>query len=271
MGMFRLFVLGGLCAVSCVMSLAGSAQTPANQVAPSGTLRVAIGVGPAASAFYCVKDVKTGEPRGVAVDLGAELGRLLHVPVEYVEYPSSGAITEAADKDAWDVAFMPVDNERAKIVDFGPAYYVFESTYLVPAESTIKTVEEVDKPGVRVIGVSNTTTGRAAQASLKQAQYSSFRSVPELIEELRAGRADAVALSRESLSNFSKQFPGSRVLPGGFWRTGVAVAVPKGKKERLAFVTNFVENAKVTGSIRRALDGAGLYDATVAPPEAKRD
>jgi polar amino acid transport system substrate-binding protein len=91
------------------------------------------------------------------------------------------------------------------------------------------------------------------------------------MDELRAGRADAIALSRESLENFSKRFPGSRILPGGFWRTGVAVAVPKGHKERLVYVTNFLENAKVTGSVRRALDGAGLYEAAVAPPEAKRN
>jgi polar amino acid transport system substrate-binding protein len=251
---------------------AASAQTPsAKDVAPTGTLRVAIGVGPAASAFYCTKDANSGKPHGVAVDLGAELGRLLHVPVEYVEYPSSGAITEAADKDAWDVAFMPVDQERAKSVDFGPNYYIFESSYLVPADSAIKTIDDVNKPGVRVIGVANTTTGRAAEASLKFAKFTAFRSVPELIDELRAGRADAVALSRESLKNFSKQFPGSRVLPGAFWRTGVAVAVPKGQKARLAFVTNFLENAKVTGSVRRALDSAGLYEASVAPPETKRN
>jgi polar amino acid transport system substrate-binding protein len=258
-----------LCLVTVLAAFAQS--SPAKDVAPSGTLRVAIGVGPAASAFYCTKDAKTGKPRGVAVDLGAELARLLHVPVRYVEYPSSGAITEAADHDEWDVAFMPVDQERAKSVDFGPPYYIFESTYLVPAGSPIKTIEEVDKPGLRVIGVANTTTGRAAQASLKFAKLALFRSVPELVEEMRAGRADAVALSRESLSGFSQKFPGSRILPGGFWRTGVAVAVPKGQKARLAFVTNFVENAKVTGSVRRALDGAGLYEAAVAPPEAKRN
>lgn len=264
---FRIFALLGF----CLSGFAASAQTsPVKDVAPSGTLRVAIGVGPAASAFYCTKD-DSGKPRGVAVDLGAELGRLLHVPVEYVEYPSSGAITEAADKNVWDVAFMPVDQERAKTVDFGPAYYIFESTYLVPANSRIQTLDDVDKPGVNVIGVANTTTGRAAQASLKRAKFSAFASVPELIGEMDAGRADAVALSRESLGNFSKKFPGSRILPGGFWRTGVAVAVPRGKKERLAFVTNFVENAKVTGSIRRALDGAGLYEAAVAGPESKRN
>jgi polar amino acid transport system substrate-binding protein len=265
------FRISALLAFLC-MSFSAHAQTPAaKDVAPTGTLRVAIGVGPAASAFYCTKDPVSGNPRGVAVDLGAELGRLLHVPVEYVEYPSSGAITEAADKNAWDVAFMPVDPERAKSVDFGPAYYLFESTYLVPAGSKATTLDDIDKPGVRVIGVANTTTGRAAQASLKKAKFSAFRSVPELIEQMRAGNADAVALSRESLTNFGKKFPGSRILPGGFWKTGVAVAVPKGRKERLNFVSVFVENAKATGSVRRALDGAGLKEAAVAPPEKKRN
>lgn len=248
------------------------AQTfPAKDVAPTGTLRIAIGVAPAASAFYCIKDPVTRKPRGVAVDLGAELGRLLHVPVEYVEYPSSGAITAAADKNVWDVTFMPVDPMRAKSVDFGPAYYMFESTYLVPAGSRANTLQDIDKPGVRVIGVANTTTGRAAQASLKNATFSAFRSVPELMEQVRSGNADAVALSRESLQNFGKKFPGSRILPGGFWQTGVAVAVPKNHKERLAFVSVFVENAKATGSVRRALDGIGLKDAPVAPPEKKRN
>jgi len=134
------------------------------ELAPTGKLRVAIGIGPVASAFYCTRDPSNGRPRGVAVDLGAELSRMLRVPVEYVEYQSSGEITEAGKAGAWDVTFMPVDAERAKAVEFGPAYYQFESSYLVPAGSKIKAIEEVDRPGVRVIGVDNTATGRAAAA-----------------------------------------------------------------------------------------------------------
>ncbi len=241
------------------------------ELAPTGTLRVAIGVGPTASAFYCTRDPLSGRPRGVAVDLGAELSRMLRVPVEYVEYQSSGEITEAAKAGAWDVTFMPVDAERTKVVEFGPAYYNFESTYLVPPGSAIKTIEEVNRPGVRVIGVENTATGRAAAAALKNAKLVTFRSVAELMGEMRAGRADAVALSRESLRNFAAAFPGARVLAGHFFASRVAVAVPKGRPEAHAFVTSFVENAKYTGSVRRALDGAGLKEAEVAPPATQKN
>ena len=246
-------------------------ESALKELAPTGKLRVAIGVGPVASAFYCTRDPLSGRPRGVAVDLGAGLSRMLRVPVEYVEYQSSGEITEAAKTNAWDVTFMPVDAERAKTVEFGPAYYNFESTYLVPAGSAIKTIDEVDRPGVRVIGVENTTTGRAAASVLKNAKFVTFRSVAELQNEMRAGRADAVALSRESLRNFAGAFPGARVLAGQFFTSRVAVAVPKGHMEALAFVKAFVENAKFTGSVRRALDDAGLKEAEVAPPATQKN
>ena len=51
---------------------------------------------------------------------------------------------------------------------------------------------------------------------------------------LRAGTADAFALSRNSLPPFVADFPGSRIVDGGFQQTGIAVAVPKGRPEALA-------------------------------------
>jgi polar amino acid transport system substrate-binding protein len=118
-----------------------------------------------------------------------------------------------------------------------------------------------------VIGIANSATGRAAAAVLKHANFTTFRSVTELQEEMRLGRADAVALSRESLRNFALAFPGSHVLAGHFFTSRVAVAVPKGHLEALAFVKAFVENAKFTGSVRRALDGAGLKEAAEIAPQ----
>jgi polar amino acid transport system substrate-binding protein len=236
------------------------------ELTPTGKLRVAIGVGPAASAFYFVRDATTGKVVGAPVELGAALAKKLGVPVEYVEFPSSGEITAAADRDVWDVTFMPVDAERAKSVDFAPAYSRFESTYLVPAGSKIQSIEEVDRPGMRVIGVANTTTARSAADSLKQTQIKTFRGVEELLVEVKAGRADAVALSRVSLTNFAAQLPGARLLPGYFWTSNVAPAVQKSHPNALAYVADFVEAAKADGTVRKALDAAGLKDAEVASP-----
>ncbi|MGA7207543.1 MAG: hypothetical protein WBX78_01370, partial [Pseudolabrys sp.] len=44
---------------------------------------------------------------------------------------ASREIQNSADANRWDVTFMPVDEERKKFVDFGNAYHLLQSTYLV--------------------------------------------------------------------------------------------------------------------------------------------
>ena len=69
---------------------------------------------------------------------------------------------------AVDVSFMPVDERRANRIAFGPDYVRAESTYMVTAASGAKTVADVDRPGMRVIGIANTTTIRAADAHAEE-------------------------------------------------------------------------------------------------------
>ena len=52
---------------------------------------------------------------------------------------------------------------------------------------------------------------------------------------LTAGKADAFALSRDSLPPFVAKLPGSRIVDGGFQLTGIAIAVPKGRPQALAY------------------------------------
>jgi polar amino acid transport system substrate-binding protein len=95
--------------------------------------------------------------------------------------------------------FMPVDEERKKLLEFGPAYCLVESTYMVTAASGIRTLAEVDRPGVRVVGIANTTTIRAAGRSLINTTPIAATSIDDAVAMLRAGQADAFALRRDSL------------------------------------------------------------------------
>jgi polar amino acid transport system substrate-binding protein len=45
--------------------------------------------------------------------------------------------------------------------------------------------------------------------------------------------------------------------------------VPKNKPAARAFVTDFIEEAKASGLVRRALDGMGLKTSQVAPAGMK--
>ena len=86
---------------------------------------------------------------------------------------------------------------------------------------------------------------------------------------MKAGKLDAIALSRESVGGLVDALPGSRVLEEAFLNSTTAVAVPKNKPAARAFVTDFIEEAKASGLVRRALDAMGLKSSQVAPAGMK--
>ncbi len=234
------------------------------ELAPTGPLRGGIVVSPAASAFFCVKD-DTGAPRGVTVDLLHGFAAALKLPLALQVYDNSGQVTDALANGGCDVAFMPQDAERAKKVAFGPAYYYLESTYLVPAGSKIYNIDEVNRPGVRIVAIANTTTMRSARRTAPSAQVVEVPSVDEMTELVRTGKGDAFALSHDSFAGLLPKLPGARVLPGHFQQVGIAVAVPKERPGALRLVSELLADVKMSGLVRRALDAAGFKDAAVAP------
>jgi polar amino acid transport system substrate-binding protein len=254
------------CSIACAESVDPAVM---RELVPTGTLRVAIAVAPAPSALYAVKDDATGKFRGVTIDLGTALAKKLGVPVEFLPHLASGEIQNSAAGGKWDVTFMPVDEERKKFVDFGNAYHLLQSTYLVAPGSKLLKVEDANAPGVRVGGVANTATFRAAQRTAPTATFVTVAGVDAAVAAMKAGKIDCIALSRESLSGLVVKIPGSRVLDGGFLNSSTAVAVPKGKPAALLYVSQFVEEAKVSGLVRSSFDAMNLKNSQVAPAGMK--
>jgi polar amino acid transport system substrate-binding protein len=239
------------------------------ELIPTGKLRVAVAIAPAPSAFYAVKDSTTGKFRGVTVDLGAAMARKLGVPVEFVPHLASGEIQNSAASGKWDVTFMPVDEERKKVVDFGNAYHLMQSTYLVAPGSKLGKIEDANTPGIRIGGVANTATFRAAQRNAPKATFVTVAGVDAALGAMNAGEIDCIALSREALSGLVSKIPDSRLLEGGFLNSSTAVAVPKCKPDALAYVSEFIEEAKANGLVRKALDAMNLQNSEVAPAGMK--
>src|SRR5688500_30465 len=223
-----LTIAGVLIAATFAVSAARADDAAAKkELTPTGKLRVAIAVGPAPSGIYVLKDEATGKYRGVSIDLSAALAKKLGVEIEYVPYLASGEIQGSASKDAWDVTFMPVDEERKKFVDFGSPYHLLQSTYLVAPGSTIQTVADTDKAGVRIAGVKDTATFRASNKASPNATHIALPGVDAAIELMLGGKADAIALGRASLGGVAAKIPGARVLDGGFLNSTTSVAVTK--------------------------------------------
>ncbi len=248
----------------------GSSAVARQQLAPTGKVRVAISVGPTATTFRATLDPATNRPRGVAVDLAHALGRQLGAPVELVTYDNYPDLLNAAVRGDWDVTFLPFDEERTKVMDYGPAYFFFDFTYLVPEGSPIRAQSDIDRPNVRIAVAEGSITVSNRERALKNATLVRFKTIAEIREQVRAGKVDAVAAGRATLVGLAAQLPGARVLEGAFHREGVAVGVPKNRLAALAYVTEFIETAKASGVVRRAFDDAGFKDAVVAPAVSRR-
>jgi polar amino acid transport system substrate-binding protein len=253
--------LAGLLGVTA-MTMSASAEDLKSEIAPTGKLRVAIGISAAGGAFWSNKN-ESGAYVGVPVDLGKDMAAQLGVPVEYVAYPNSGQITDAASKGAWDVTWLPQDPERETKMSFGPVYEVADATYIVKAGSPIKDFAGLDQDGVKVAAVNNTTTMRGAQAHLKHAKVTGYQTYDEIFNLLKNGEVDAFALSRDQLNAMSKKIPGTKVLDETFKKTVTSVAVPLNHPQSLAFVTKYMKEAIGNGTMRKAYDNNGLKETPI--------
>jgi len=254
--------------VALVLLLAGcagvSAPTPeARQaLAPTGKLRVALQLG---NPLNVIKDPVSGEMRGVGYDLGKALAQRAGVPFEPVLYPSIGALLEAGKSDAWDVAHFGFSSERAKEWDFAPVHLDVEFGYLAPGTSSIATMGDVDHSGVRVAVQEKSGPDSFFSRTLKSAVVVRASSNAAALESLKVGKADVMGSIKPILFELSNQWPGSRVLDD---RPGIdphAMAMPKGRDPGVAYLRQFVEDAKSSGVIKAAIDRAALRGVAVTP------
>ena len=101
---------------------------------------------------------------------------------------------------------------------------------------------------------------------LKHAELVAAETPDAAFDLLRTGRADAFASPRQGLLVYSTQLPGSRVLEDRYGANLLAMAVPKEQAGRLAYISEFIEDAKASGLVQRAIDLAGERGTQVAPP-----
>jgi polar amino acid transport system substrate-binding protein len=252
----------GLLLTGCAGIYTAATPQARQALAPTGKLRVGLQLG---SPHNVVQDSVSGEMKGVAFDLGKELARRMGVPFEPVLYPSVGALLESGKSGAWDVAFVGFSPERAKEWEFTPLHLEIEFGYLVPSGSSISTMADVDRPGIRIAVQEKSQPEVFLSRTLKSAAMVRAPSLAGTLDMLKSGKADVIFSIKPSLFEASNQLPGSRVLDG---RAGVdphAMAIPKGRNVGVVYARKFIEDAKSEGLVNAAIERAGIRGAVVAP------
>ena len=232
------------------------------ELAPGGKIRAGVNYG---NFILATRDAASGESRGVAVDLMNELGQRLGVPVEIVAYESVGAMVDAARTGAWDIAFLGSEPAREREISFTAAYLEIEATYLVPAGSRLGALADVDRDGVKIAASARANYELYLTRTLRHAQLVRAPGA-EAFDLLAKGEVDALAGLREGLIGLAEKLPGSRILDGRFMGVQQSIGVPRGRDAGLAYLRGFVEEAKASGLIARAIERTGARGVSVAPP-----
>ncbi|HEY6958172.1 MAG TPA: transporter substrate-binding domain-containing protein [Candidatus Limnocylindria bacterium] len=232
----------------------------------AGKLRVGLGFGSPAGAM---KDPVTGELYGPNVTLGRALATRIGVDFVAVEYPRPGAIIEGARTNAWDVAFVVIDPERMTQVDFATPHLQSDFTYLVPAGSSIHKVADADQPGIRIAVPRGDGVDLRLTRLVKRAELVRTDTLAAAVELVRTGDAHARAGPRPALLAEAARIPGSRVLAHGFAVTRSAAIVPKGHAGRVAYISEFIEQAKASGLMEKIIEHAAVQGVSVAPAESR--
>jgi polar amino acid transport system substrate-binding protein len=236
-------------------------------MAPSGTLHAAyIGPNVAQARF----DPGTGTVSGVVADIARELGHRADVPVTITPLPTAAAVIEAIRSGAADIGFVAPNPERTGLVLYSQPYMLVQQSALVRADSSFRSVNELDRTG-QVIGINtDDSVGVWLQQHLTAARV---RATPDYtlrdaVQWLQDGEAVAFAGGRQRLSGGTRSVPGLRMLQDNFYGVPQSIAVPLDHPDRLRAIEATLAEMRSSGFLADSVARSGIEGLTVAPADA---
>ena len=228
-------------------------------LAPTGKLRVAINLG-----NMVLAQGTPNAPTGVTPELARELARLLGVPFDLITFDAAGKAFDAAKAGKIDIVFLAIEPVRAAEIAFTAPYVIIEGVYMVPKDSPLKTVADVDREGIR-IGVNKASAyDLFLTRSLKKATLVRGDDGVALFVK---DKLDAAGGVKQPLVAYAKTNPNVKIMDGRFMEILQAMGTPQGRDPAgLKYLKAFVEEMKASGFVARALKQSNQPDAAVAPP-----
>jgi polar amino acid transport system substrate-binding protein len=246
--------------VCFLFAILSAAVCPAQILAPTGTLRaVFLKSNPVQGRI----DPNTGAVTGPAADLTKELGRQLGVPVSVKGVANAKAVIDSVKDHQADIGFLAFDPTRAVDVEFSEVYALSWSSYLVPVDSAIHTLADVDGKGIRIGAVKNDSPELYLSRNLKNAGLKPYDAQGEtdIVRLLRTGEIDAWAANRQRLNEIAARRTEVRVLPDNFFAVRQAIVVAKGDKAGIERLNKLLAGARADGLIQKSIENAGLKGA----------
>lgn len=212
------------------------------------------------------RNVVTGERQGWGIELAHALAARIGVTPVSLAYPGPDKLLEGLNADACDTGFIVNNPAWANLVDYSQPFLQQDFTFLLPAGSSIRRVADIDRSDVRIAVVRGHGGTLTLARIVKQAKMISADTLQGAFELLRNGQADAFASTRPQVLEDSVRLPGSFVLEDRYGVNFSVMAVPKGRSARLAYIDEFLHDAKASGLVQQAFDRAGWRGVRVVSP-----
>ncbi|MEE6450491.1 transporter substrate-binding domain-containing protein [Gottfriedia acidiceleris] len=178
-------------------------------------------------------DTKDDKIVGFDVDLAKALGKKTGYKIKVKDIDFTSLITAMnADKVDFIMAGMKKTPERAKNADFTEPYFTDQNEIVVNKDSNIKSVKDLKGKTVGV-QAGSIQEAKAIEVSKKVGfKVENRNRIPEMVEELKAGRFDAVVIEQSVASGYLNKLPEMQgeLMQEFFEQSGSAVALPKGSK-----------------------------------------
>lgn len=233
------------------------------ELAPSGTMRIGLNY---QNFLLVLEDAADGSPQGIAPDLGRELGRRAGLPIEFVRFPKAGLLADAVKDDAWDVAFLGAEPQRADSIAFSAAYLEIPVTFLVPPGSPIRTLADVDREGARIAVAEKSAYDLYLTRNMKKATLLRVAGIDESFKRFVDEKLEALSGLKPKLVADAAKLPGSRILEGQVTAVQQACGAPRARQHAAAYLKAFIEDIKATGLVERTIRKHAIQGVTVAPP-----
>jgi len=222
-----------------------------DQLAPTGVLRAGINM----SNFLLVSSkTPDGDPAGVSPDMAKALADRLGVGLKLVSYKNPGDVVDAATENEWDIANIAAEAERAKSIRFSSAYCEIQATYLLPKESPINSIADVDKAGIRIAVKERAAYDLWLTDNLVNATLVRTATVDDSFDVFKEQSLDVLAGLRPRLLADAEKLPGSKLLLESFTAVQQSIGCQPGKEQAAQFVQDFVRESIASGFVQSLIE-----------------
>jgi polar amino acid transport system substrate-binding protein len=207
--------------------LAANAQTDTlSRIKERGTLKAGVKFDTPPFGFLDEKN----EPAGFDLDIVRKIAEKLGVKVEFVKVTSPTRVPLLVSGNVDLVAAsMTHTRERDKTIDFSITYYTGGQSLMVPSDSKVTGLKDLD--GKEVAVQQGTTLEKNIAAAAPKAKITAFKDYNGAWLALAQGRVDALTGSLNILQGFQKDNPKFKIVGDLFSVEPFGIGVRQGDAE----------------------------------------